>query len=116
MAIILVILHLNILLLGSGINRKSSLKLTLVASAKEGQNINNSNNPVQPSVQCRKDHAGGLSRTRNNSRNLRRKAECPNINISGRHSGSSNITTSRSSNTAADDSIIISGSLSGRRS
>ena len=115
MAIILVILHLNILLLGSGINRKSSVKLTLVATAKEGQN-NNNNNPVQPSVQCRKDHAGGLSRTRNNSRNLRRKAECPNINISGRHSGSSNITTSRSSNTAADDSIIISGSLSGRRS
>ena len=44
MATILLILHLSILFLGSGINRKSSIKLTLVAAAKEGQNNKNKNN------------------------------------------------------------------------
>ena len=39
-----------------------------------------------------------------------------NININSRRGGSSDITTSCSSDIAADDSIIISGSLSGRGS
>ena len=81
---------------------------------------NNKNNPVQPNVQCWKDHAGVPSRTQNNSLNSGRSsntaADFKNININGRRGGSSDTTTSRSSDIAADDSIIISGSLSGRGS
>ena len=120
MAIILLILHLNILLLGSGINRKYSVKLTLVAAAKEGQN-NNNNNPVQPNVQCRKDHAGGPSRTRNNylksGRGSNIATDFRNININGRRSGgSSNTNNTRRSSDAAANNSIISGSLSGKGS
>ena len=57
-AIILLILQLSILLLGSGINRISSIKLILrSAAAEEEKNNNNNNNPVHPNVQCWKDHA-----------------------------------------------------------
>ena len=119
MAIILLILHLSIFLSGSGINRKSSIKLTLVAAAKEGKNNNNNNNPVRTNVQCRKDDAGGPPRTRNNSLKLGRgniAADSKNINMNGR-CGNSDITTSRSSDIAADDSIIInSGPLRRRES
>ena len=69
MAIILLILHLSIFLSGSGINRKSSIKLTLVAAAEEGKN-NNNNNPVG-NVQCRKDHVNPPN-SWNNSLNLGR--------------------------------------------
>ena len=122
MAILLLILHLSIFLLGSGINRKSSTNLTLVAAAKEGKNNNNNNNnPVLTNVKCWKGHAVVTPNSWNNSlksgqgRNI--AANSKNINTLGRRGGSSNINiTSRSSNIAADDSIIISGSLSERGS
>ena len=47
MAIILLILHPSIFLSGSGINRESSIKLTLRSvEAVEGKNNNYNNNPV----------------------------------------------------------------------
>ena len=117
MVIILLILHLSIcLFLGSGINRKSSIKLTLrSAAAEEGKNNNNNNNPVGNVGS--EDHANPPN-SWNNSLNSGRGSNIAggrNINIIGRR-GSSDIITSRSSNIAADDSIIISGSLSGRGS
>ena len=79
------------------------------ATAVEGKNNNNRNNPVCPNVQCWKDHAVGTPSTWNNSRNSGRKANITNINISGRQGGgSSDInTTSCSSNIAGDDFILL---------
>ena len=88
--------------------------MTLVAEAKEEKNTNN-NKPVHLNVQCWKDHVVGPSSSWNNSRNSDRKAYFTNINISSRRGGSSNITTSRSSDIVAND-FIISDPLSGRGS
>ena len=118
MAILFLILHLCIYFSGSDIRQKSSTKLTLrSAAAEEGKNNNNNNNPVCTKAQCWKDHAVNTPSSWNNSRNSGRKANFTNINISSRRGGSSDInTTSCSNNIAADDSIIISGSVSGRSS
>ena len=51
--------------MGSGINRKSSIKLTLrFAAAEEGKNNNNNNNnPVVKNVQCWKGHTFVIPKT-----------------------------------------------------
>ena len=85
------------------------------AVAVEGKNNNKNDNPLCLNVKCWKNHAVGTPSSWNNSHNLGRKANFKNINISGKCGGSSDINaTSHNSNIVADDSIIISGSLSGR--
>ena len=81
MATFLLILHLSILILsGSGINWKSSTKLTLrFAAAEEGKNNNNdNNNPVVTNVQCWKGHAVVIPNAGNNSL---KSEDFKNINI-----------------------------------
>ena len=125
MTTIFLILHHSILFLGSGINLKSSIKLTLVVAAEEGKN-NNNINPVR-NVQCRKDHANPPNLW-NNSRNSGReadlcrkagsvlKADFTNINIIGRHDSSSDINIMSCSSDIVVDGSIISDPLSGRGS
>ena len=100
--------------MGSGINQKSSIKLTLVAAAKEGKNNNNNNNNlVVTNVQCWNSHALVIPKAGNN--NSLKSEDFKNINIIGRRDGgSSNIINITSRNTAVVDSIIISDPLRGR--
>ena len=121
-AILLLILHLSIFFLSSGINWKFSTKLTLVPAVKEEKN-NNTNNSVCTNAQYWKDYAISTPNFSYNFLNsgCRRNipADSKNINIIGRCGGSSSdtiITMSCIWDIVADDSIIISGSLGGGRS
>ena len=96
--------------------RNSSIKLTLVAAAKKRKNNSNNNNPVG-NIQFWKDHANPPNLW-DNSLNFGRGSNIAggsNINIFGRRD-SSVIITSRSSDIAADNYIIIRGPLSERES
>ena len=106
------ILHLSFcFFFGSGINWKSSTKLTLVAAAEEGKN-NNNNSPVHLNVQCWKNHAARPSSSCNNSLN----SGCDsNIATDVKNINNNNMRSGVSSNIAAYDSII-SDPLSGRGS